>query len=205
MLAWWWSCIFVPQKDPRHRRHRRLRHLCALECYLQETGISTVLQQLPAIATTRVQTCAKRFLFSSRRSISRAVRFVIWWCGLHLFLLKSFLRCGGCKVSSNPCSYRGLPEARMAGATVEETAWGRQHLHFCWLCASGCQPLAGESCPILLEVLVVCFVFVLHGDSSMDYVSIQFSSLLYAHCRHDWCCHCINSVNLQNAIVFPAW
>ena len=27
--------------------------------------------------------------------------------------------------------------------------------------------------------------FVLHGDSSMDYVSIQFSSLLYAHCRHD--------------------
>ena len=42
----------------------------------------------------------------------------------------------------------------------------------------------------------VCF-FVLHGDSSMDYVAIQFSSLLYAHCRHDWCCHCINSVNLQ--------
>ena len=34
---------------------------------------------------------------------------------------------------------------------------------------------------------------------------IQFSSLLYAHCRHDWCCHCFNSVNLQNAIVFPVW
>ena len=27
--------------------------------------------------------------------------------------------------------------------------------------------------------------FVLHGDSSMDYVSIPFNSLLYAHCRHD--------------------
>ena len=46
---------------------------------------------------------------------------------------------------------------------------------------------------------------VLRGDSPMDYVSIQFKSLLYAHCRHDWCCHCINSVNLQNAIIFPAW
>ena len=39
--------------------------------------------------------------------------------------------------------------------------------------------------------VVVCFwflfvcPFVLHGDSSMDYVSILLSSLLYAHCRHD--------------------
>ena len=59
-------------------------------------------------------------------------------------------------------------------------------------------------CFVWFWVFVVCFS-VLHGDSTMDYVSIQFSSLLYAHCRHDWCCHCINSVNLQNAIVFPAW
>ena len=29
------------------------------------------------------------------------------------------------------------------------------------------------------------------------YVSILLNSLLYAHCRHDWCCHCINSVNLR--------
>ena len=49
---------------------------------------------------------------------------------------------------------------------------------------------------------VFCCFFVLHGDSSMEYVSIQFSSLLYAHCHYDWCCHCINSVNLHNAIVF---
>ena len=54
----------------------------------------------------------------------------------------------------------------------------------------------------LVLVFVVCFSF-LHGDSLMDYVSILFSSPLYAHC-HDWCCHCSNSVNLQNAIVFPA-
>ena len=39
--------------------------------------------------------------------------------------------------------------------------------------------------------VVVCFwflfvcPFVLHGDSSMDYVSILLNSLLYAHCRHD--------------------
>ena len=72
---------------------------------------------------------------------------------------------------------------------------------------------------VLFLVFFVCFVFCVfcfvvvfavrcsdwHGDSSMDYVSIQFSSLLYAHCRQDWCCHWSNSVNLQNAIVFPAW
>ena len=50
-----------------------------------------------------------------------------------------------------------------------------------------------------------CLLSVLHGDSSMDYVSIQFSSLSNAHCLQDWCCHWSNSVNLQNAIVFPAW
>ena len=60
-------------------------------------------------------------------------------------------------------------------------------------------------CVLCLVLGFCCLFFVLHGDSSMDYVSIQFSSLLYAHGRHDWCCHCINSVNLQNTIVFPAW
>ena len=34
-------------------------------------------------------------------------------------------------------------------------------------------------------VLFVGSFSALHGDSLMDYVSIQFSSLLYAHCRHD--------------------
>ena len=43
-------------------------------------------------------------------------------------------------------------------------------------------------CLVLFLVFVLC-LFVLHGDSSMDYVSILLSSLLYAHCRHDWCCH----------------
>ena len=38
----------------------------------------------------------------------------------------------------------------------------------------------------------------------LDYVSIQFSSLLYAHSRYDWCCHCINSVNLQMQLSFKA-
>ena len=32
---------------------------------------------------------------------------------------------------------------------------------------------------------------------------IQFSFV--SHCHYDQCCHCINSVNLHNAIVFPAW
>ena len=40
---------------------------------------------------------------------------------------------------------------------------------------------------VLLFVFGFCLfaLFVLHGDSSMDYVSILLSSLLYAHCRHD--------------------
>ena len=32
---------------------------------------------------------------------------------------------------------------------------------------------------------------------------IEFSFV--SHCHYDQCCHCINSVNLHNAIVFPAW
>ena len=35
----------------------------------------------------------------------------------------------------------------------------------------------------------------------IDPIQVSFVS----HCRYDWCCHCINSVNLHNAIVFPAW
>jgi hypothetical protein len=65
---------------------------------------------------------------------------------------------------------------------------------------------------VLFVFVFVCFVLLLfslfaflllHGDSSMDYVSIQFSSLLIAHGRQDWSCHRSNSLNLQNAIVFP--
>ena len=90
-----------------------------------------------------------------------------------------------------------------------------QCYHLFWYVSDACeltdQLITGRAgfwcvfvCFVWFWVFVVCF-FVLHGDSSMDYVSIQFSSLLYAHCRYDWCCHCINSVNLHNAIVFPAW
>ena len=34
-------------------------------------------------------------------------------------------------------------------------------------------------------LVLVSFLFALHGDSSMDYVSILFSSPFDAHCRHD--------------------
>ena len=34
-------------------------------------------------------------------------------------------------------------------------------------------------------VFVFGFLFALHGDSSMDYVLILFSSPFDAHCRHD--------------------
>ena len=50
--------------------HMRLRHLCTLEYYLQETGASNVLQQLPATAKARVQACARMLPFCSRLSIS---------------------------------------------------------------------------------------------------------------------------------------
>ena len=36
-------------------------------------------------------------------------------------------------------------------------------------------------------------------EEKKNCVPILFSSLLYAHCRHDWCCNGFNSVNLQNA------
>ena len=62
---------------------------------------------------------------------------------------------------------------------------------------------------VFLSVLFVfgfwCLFFVLHGDSSMDYVSIHFSSLLY---------HIVIMTNVSTAlirwictiaIVFPAW
>ena len=35
--------------------------------------------------------------------------------------------------------------------------------------------------------------------------SKQNGALAKMGCRYDWCCHCINTVNLQNALVFPAW
>jgi hypothetical protein len=40
-----------------------------------------------------------------------------------------------------------------------------------------------------------------HAETWIMYI-ILFRSLLCAHCRHDWCCHCINSVNLQMQLSF---
>ena len=37
----------------------------------------------------------------------------------------------------------------------------------------------------LLFFVFAGFLFALHGDSSMDYVSILFSSPFDSHCRHD--------------------
>ena len=68
---------------------------------------------------------------------------------------------------------------------------------------------AGFSCVLWVFLSVLfgfcCLPFCFARWQLNGLWSIQFSSLLYAHCRYDWCCHCINSVNLQNAIVFPAW
>jgi len=60
-------------------------------------------------------------------------------------------------------------------------------------------------CALFGFVCLFCCCFVSARCQPMDCVLIHFSSLLYAHCRHDWCWHGFNSVNLQNAIVFPAW
>ena len=45
----------------------------------------------------------------------------------------------------------------------------------------------GCVCFVCVSVFVVFagFLFALHGDSSMDYVSILFSSPFDSHCRHD--------------------
>ena len=57
--------------------------------------------------------------------------------------------------------------------------------------AKAMKALDGKKCCfvcflVCFALLLFCFCFsVLHCDSSMDCVSIQFSSLLYAHCRQD--------------------
>lgn len=160
MLAWWWSCVFVPQKDPRHRRHMRLRHLCTLECYLQETGISTVLQQLLHSENKSPNLCKKVPLFFTP-FLSWAVHFVIWWCGLHLFraaevfseklwlrsVVKSLLfsslqfsEFGECRI------FQILPLLRRRKAThyksVEKTAEERGHSCPAWI-----TPWAGRNLP----------------------------------------------------------
>ena len=59
-------------------------------------------------------------------------------------------------------------------------------------------------CFLFVLVRFVLFLFslsaflLLHGDSTMDYVSIDpISSLLIAHGRQDWSCYRSNSLNLQ--------
>ena len=53
-------------------------------------------------------------------------------------------------------------------------------------------------------VVFVGFLVALHGDSSMDYVSIH-PSTFWCTLSSWWCCHCINSGNLQIATGCPDW
>ena len=66
------------------------------------------------------------------------------------------------------------------------------------------------SCSVLFGLcFLFCFCFVvfvclfcvgwmsLHGESSMDYVSILIQFLFWCTLSIRWCCHCINSLNLQ--------
>ena len=57
-------------------------------------------------------------------------------------------------------------------------------------------------CFLWFLVFVVCFLFC---TVTAQLCSDPISSLLYAHCRHDWCCHCINSVNLQMQLSGLNW
>ena len=63
-------------------------------------------------------------------------------------------------------------------------------------------------CVVLFVWVLFCFCFVvfslfcvgwmsLHGESSMDYVSILIQLLFWCTWSIRWCCHCINSLNLQ--------
>ena len=53
-------------------------------------------------------------------------------------------------------------------------------------------------------VVFVGFLVALHGDSSMDYVSIH-PRFFWCTLSSWWCCHCINSGSLQNATGCPDW
>ena len=48
----------------------------------------------------------------------------------------------------------------------------------------------------------VCFLYCTVTANGLCIDPIQFSFV--SHCHYDQCCYCINSVNLHNAIVFPA-
>ena len=54
---------------------------------------------------------------------------------------------------------------------------------------------------VFLSVLFV-FVFLVFAFCLARWLN---GLCFVSHCHYDQCCYCINSVNLHNAIVFPAW
>ena len=65
---------------------------------------------------------------------------------------------------------------------------------------------------VLLVLLLGVFVFGLVFCACLLYCTVTANGLcidpiqfsFVSHCHYDQCCYCINSVNLHNAIVFPA-
>ena len=61
----------------------------------------------------------------------------------------------------------------------------------------------GIVCFVCFWVLVLASCLARWQLNGLCIDPIQFSFV--SHCHYEQCCHCINSVNLHNAIVFPAW
>jgi predicted DNA-binding helix-hairpin-helix protein len=58
---------------------------------------------------------------------------------------------------------------------------------------------------VLFVFVFLVFVFCLARWQLNGLCIDPFQFSFVSHCHYDQCCYCINSVNLHNAIVFPAW
>ena len=101
-----------------------------------------------------------------------------------------------------PYQYQGWYYVIISSDTFQMTMnWPADHrpCRFCFV-----------SCFVLFCLCGFCFCFCfvffslfcvgwmsLHGESSMDYVSILIQFLFWCTLSIRWCCHCINSLNLQ--------
>ena len=120
--------------------------------------------------------------------------------GRALLFQKTFSKAASLKRAS-PCF--SLPSLRWYNVIISSSTfqmpvnWSADHRP-CWFLV----------CFLFLGVFVCFFGFGFLLFALFCFARWQLnglcidSVLLYAHCRHGWCCHCINSVNLQMQLSF---
>ena len=118
----------------------------------------------------------------------------VWW--LDCLLLK--------EGASAFCSVRWLLEVVLAVAEFVGFREGGR-LPFEWLYWILYCPLFFVFLSVLFVFVFLVFVFCLARWQLNGLRIDPFQFSFVSPCHYDQCCYCINSVNLHNAIVFPAW